>query len=74
MSFKLLLLQLGFTCSTAADKLRFILSDSQCFRAVNQGFPPFIYAKYITWCLFNFYELLWPLRLVKRLLIGFTQT
>ena len=30
MSFKLLLLQLGFTCSTAADKLRFILLDSQC--------------------------------------------
>ena len=43
MSFKLLLLQVGFTCSTAADKLRFILSDSQCLRAVNQGFPPFIY-------------------------------
>ena len=43
MLFKLLLLQLGFTCSTAADKLRFILSDSQCLRAVNQGFPPFIY-------------------------------
>ena len=35
MSFKLLLLQLGFTCSTAADKLRFILSDSQCLRAFN---------------------------------------
>ena len=30
MLFKLLLLQLGFTCSTAADKLRFILLDSQC--------------------------------------------
>ena len=26
MSFKLLLLQLGFTCSTAADKLRFLYS------------------------------------------------
>ena len=39
MSFKLLLLQLGFTCSTAADKLRFILLDSQCLRAFNQGFP-----------------------------------
>ena len=39
MSFKLLLLQLGFTCCTAADKLRFILSDSQCLRAFNQGFP-----------------------------------
>ena len=37
MSFKLLLLQLGFKCSTAADKLRFILSDSQCLRASNQG-------------------------------------
>ena len=41
MSFKLLLLQLGFTCSTAADKLRFILLDSGCLRAVNQGFPLF---------------------------------
>ena len=38
MSFKLLLLQLGFTCSTAADKLRFILSDSQCLRAFNRDF------------------------------------
>ena len=52
MSFKLLLLQLGFTCSTAADKLRFILLDSQCLRAFNQGFPLFfffwldIYEKY----------------------------
>ena len=26
MSFRLLLLQLGFTCSTAADKLRFLYS------------------------------------------------
>ena len=41
MSFKLLLLQLGFTCGTAADKLRFILLDSQCLRAFNQGFPLF---------------------------------
>ena len=41
MSFKLLLLQQGFTCSTAADKLRFILLDSQCLRAFNQGFPLF---------------------------------
>ena len=41
MSFKLLLLQLGFTCSTAADKLQFILSDSQCLRAFNQGFSFF---------------------------------
>ena len=32
MSFKLIWLQLGFTCSTAADKLRFILLDSQCLR------------------------------------------
>ena len=38
MLFKLLLLQLGFTCSTAADKLRFIPLDSQCLRAFNQGF------------------------------------
>ena len=43
MSFKLLLLQLGFTCSTAADKLRFILLDSQCLRAFNQGFPLFFF-------------------------------
>ena len=43
MSFKLLLLQLGFTCSTAADKLRFILSDSQCLRAFNSGFPLFFF-------------------------------
>ena len=41
MSFKLLLLQLGFTCSTAADKLRFILSDSQCLGAFNRCFPFF---------------------------------
>ena len=33
MSFKFLFFQLGFTCSTAADNLRFILSDSQCLRA-----------------------------------------
>ena len=43
MSFKLLLLQLGFTCSTAADKLRFILLDSGCLRAFNQGFPLFFF-------------------------------
>ena len=43
MLFKLLLLQLGFTCSTAADKLRFILLDSGCLRAVNQGFPLFFF-------------------------------
>ena len=43
MSFKSLLLQLGFTCSTAADKLRFILLDSQCLRAFNQGFPLFFF-------------------------------
>ena len=42
MSFKLIWLQLGFTCSTAADKLRFILLDSQCLRAFNQGFPLFL--------------------------------
>ena len=34
MSFKLIWLQLGFTCSTAADKLRFILLDSQCLRSI----------------------------------------
>ena len=41
MSFKLLLLQLSFTCSTAADRLRLIHSDSQCSRAFNRGFPFF---------------------------------
>ena len=43
MSFKLLLLQLGFTCSIAADKLRFILSDSQCLRAFDRSFPLFFF-------------------------------
>ena len=43
MSFKLLFFQLGFTCSTAADKLRFILSDSQCLRAFNRSFPFFFF-------------------------------
>ena len=42
MPFKLLLLQLGFTCCAAADKLRFILSDSQFLRAFNRGFPFFL--------------------------------
>ena len=41
MSFKLLLLQLGFACGTAADKLQFILSDSHCLLVFNQGFPLF---------------------------------
>ena len=41
MSFKLIWLQLGFTCSTAADKLRFLLLD-RCLRAFNQGFPLFL--------------------------------
>ena len=40
MSFKLLL---GFTCSTAADKLRFILLDSQYLRALSHGFPLFFF-------------------------------
>ena len=40
MSFKLLL-QLGFTCSTAADELRFILSDSQFLWAFNRSFSVF---------------------------------
>ena len=39
MSFKLIWLQLGFICSAAADKLRFLLLDFQCLRAFNQGFP-----------------------------------
>ena len=38
MSFKLIWLQLGFICSAAADKLRFLLLDFQCLRAFNQGF------------------------------------
>ena len=42
MSFKLIWLQLGFTCSTAADKLRFLLLD-RCLRAFNQGFPLFFF-------------------------------
>ena len=29
--------------SIAADKLRFILSNSQCLRAFNQGFPLFFF-------------------------------
>ena len=47
MPFKLLLLQLGFTCSTAADKLRFILSDSQCLRAFNRSFPLFFLISFL---------------------------
>ena len=43
MSFKLIWLQLGFTCSIAADKLRFILLDSQSLRAFNQGFSLFFF-------------------------------
>ena len=43
MSFKLLLLQIGFTCITAADKLRFTLSDSQCLQAFNRSFPLFFW-------------------------------
>ena len=41
MSFKLLLLQLSLTRSAAADKLRFIHSDSPCLRAFNRSFPLF---------------------------------
>ena len=43
LSFKLLLLQLGFKCSAAADKLRFILLGSQCLRTLNQTFPFFFF-------------------------------
>ena len=43
LSFKLLLLQLGFKCSAAADKLRFILLGSQCLRTLNQAFPLFFF-------------------------------
>ena len=43
MSFKLLLLQLGCTCITAADKLRFILLDSLCLRSLSHGFPFFFF-------------------------------
>ena len=32
----------GFRCRTAADKLRFILSDSQCLRVFNWSFPLFL--------------------------------
>ena len=49
MSFKLLLLQLGFTWFTAADKLRFVLSDSQCLRAFNRSFLFF----YFFWVVFT---------------------
>ena len=51
MSFKMLL-QLGFTCSTAADKLRFILSDSQCLRAFNRSFPLFFNFFFICGCFY----------------------
>ena len=43
MSARRYCLQLGFTCSTAADKLRFILSDSLCLRALNRSFPLFFF-------------------------------
>ena len=33
----------GFTCRTAADKLRLILSDSQCLRVFNWSFPFFLF-------------------------------
>ena len=46
MSLKLLLLRLGFTCSTAADKLRFLLS-SQCLRLFNWGFLLFFGCFYL---------------------------
>ena len=52
MSFKLRLLQLGITCSTAADKLRFILSDSQCLRESNRDFLFFLF--FVLFCLFFF--------------------
>ena len=43
MSFKSLLLQLGFTCSNAADKLRFILSNSQCLEHPIEVFLVFLF-------------------------------
>ena len=46
-SYKLLLWRLGFTCTTAADKLRFLLSDSQCLRAFNRGFLYFFGCFYL---------------------------
>ena len=52
MLFKLLLLQLGFTCSTTADKLRFILSNSRCLRAFNPGFPLFFNLIFFLFLLF----------------------
>ena len=42
MSFKLLLLQLGFTCGTAADRLRLILRFS-VFTSVQSGFSSFFF-------------------------------
>ena len=50
MSFKLLLSQVGFTCSTAADKLRFILSDSQCLREFNRDFLFFLFFVFCFFC------------------------
>ena len=52
MSLKLLLLQLGFTCITAADKLRFILSDFQCLRAFNRDFPLFLVVVFCFGCFY----------------------
>ena len=48
MSARRYCLQLGFTCSTAADKLRFILSDSLCLRALNRSFPLFFFLVVLT--------------------------
>ena len=42
MSFKLLLLQLGFTCTTAADKLRFTLRFS-VFTSVQSRFSSLLF-------------------------------
>ena len=49
-SYKLPFLRLGFTCSTAADKLRFLLSDSQCFIAGSLILiSVFLFAKDVGW-------------------------
>ena len=50
LSFKLLLLQLGFKCSAAADKLRFILLGSQYLRTLNQAFPFFFLVVFTSEC------------------------
>ena len=42
--------RLGFTCSTAADKLQFLLSGSHCLRAFNRGFFHFFFGCFYLEC------------------------